>query len=130
MPLIGSDLAACLALIDELVRLTSPPAGEREVTEQGLALVAQALKASGAALFPGPGTGAAGPVVWGRADLGDLAPVAERAVHASDVVEEDSRGAKRVIVPLRGPTGPAGVIVLEEAREWGPDARLFAASAA
>ncbi len=126
---IKTDLAGCLALIDELVRMTAPPAGEREIAEQGLALLAQALKASGAALFLRPGAGIADHVVWGRADAENLRPVAERAMGASEIIEEHSPGAVRVAVPLPGATGPIGAIALAEAMEWGPNGRLFARSA-
>jgi signal transduction histidine kinase len=130
MPQTKTDLAGGLALMDELVRLTAPPASEREIAEQGLALTARTLKASGAVLFLRPGAGATDPVVWGRADPKDLAPAAERAMRTSDVVEENSRGAMRAAIPLPGATGPVGAIALAEAAAWGPVGRLFAASAA
>jgi signal transduction histidine kinase len=130
MPLIKTDLTDGLAFIDDLVRLTAPPASEREIAEQGLALTARALRASGAALYLRPEAGTTGPVVWGRADPNQLAPAAERAMGTSDIVEESLRGRAWAAIPLPGAAGPVGAIVLAEAAGWGQGGRLFAASAA
>ena len=130
MPPIKADLADYLALIDELVRLTAPPASEREIAEQGLALTARALGASGAVLFLRHGTGAPDTVTWGGATPGDLAPMAERAMSESAVMEESPHGAGRTAIPLLGTTGPVGAIALVDASGWGPVGRQFAAGAA
>jgi signal transduction histidine kinase len=130
MPQIRNDLAGCLALMDELVRLTAPPASEREIVEQGLALTARALKSTGAALFLRSGAGATDPIVWGRADSNDLSRAAERAMRTSDTVEENRPGETRVAVPIPGASGPLGAIAFAGAADWEPDGRLFAASAA
>lgn len=130
MPPIRADVADYLSLIDELVRLTAPPASEREIAEQGLALTARGLRASGAVLFLRHGAGVPSPVVWEGATPDDLAPMAERAMSASGIVEEGSRGAARTAIPLLGATGPVGAIVLVDAAGWGPDGRRFAAGAA
>src|ERR1700675_4737312 len=111
----SSHAPGCLAVIDELVRLTAPPAAEREIAEQGLALLAGTLRAARGALFLKAGARPFEPVLWGSAEANELLPMATRAMRASDIIEERSRGAANVAVPLLGTAGPIGAIVLMEA---------------
>ena len=59
-----------LAVLGELVRLTFPPAGRREIAEQGLALISRTIAAEAGVLLlrDSPSTSARAEAIWGEGD--------------------------------------------------------------
>jgi signal transduction histidine kinase len=135
MPRSGFDAAKGFSQIEELVRLTAPPAGEEEIRREGLALVAEALGAKGGLFLmqPRPEAPAAVVATWG------IAPACNPAEHWKEFVKT-RRGAPevgkerpspaRVSIPLPGDTGPVGILVLDRPAYWSGPAQIFAHSAA
>src|SRR5881397_1550111 len=116
-----------LGYVDELVRLTAPPAGKEEICREGLALVAGALGAKGGwFLMPdGPGAQAAAVATWGKAPARDEVASWKEIVHSNEGIREvkAARGVPaRVIVLLPGDTGATGALVLDRPSRWGAPA--------
>lgn len=131
MPRSRFDAAKGFRQIEELVRLTAPPAGEEEIRREGLALVAEALGAKGGLFLMRPRSEAPAVVVatWGTA------PACDPVAHWEEFVQtrKEGRGAgkaARVSIPLPGDTGPVGILVLDRPVRWSDPARVFAHSAA
>ncbi len=129
------DAAEGLGHIEELVRLTAPPAGEMEISQEGLALVAAALGARGGMLLmpTGPDTPAAAVASWGQSPVTDPVAHWKQIVNSKMGVREvkAARGSPaQVSILLPGDTGPVGALVLDRPARWGGPARDFARSAA
>lgn len=122
-----------LTALGDLVRLTFPPAGRREIAEQGLALAARTLGADAGLLLVREGPGAPPHVeaVWGEADLEALGRFAERALETGDPVQEASteEGRRAVALLLPGDVAALGVVALSRPASWGEEAKAFARSA-
>ena len=134
MPQRAFDPIGGLSVLGELVRLMAPPAGLREICDQGLALTVKALAPSRALLVlrAGPDGPASVAAEWGR-DCTSLLAAGEKAIAAGATAEEIDPGdglPRYVALVLPGDTGPAGAVVLEKPAAWDPAARIFARSAA
>jgi signal transduction histidine kinase len=135
MPRSRFDAAEGFGHIEELVRLTAPPAREVEISHEGLALVATALGARGGMfLMPaGPDTPAAAVALWGQPPDSDPAAHWKEIVNSRTGVSEvkaSAGSAAQVSILLPGDTGPLGALVLDRPARWGASARDFARSAA
>lgn len=129
------DAAEGLGLLDELVRLTAPPAGEEEICREGLALAASALGAAGGLLLlrPRPDGPVAVAASWGKASEADAAGSAEEIVNSAESVRELDVNAGtpgKAILLLPGDTGAIGALVLLRPSRWNGAARGFTRSAA
>lgn len=129
------DAAEGIGLIDELVRLTAPPASEEEICREGLALVGGALGAAGGLLLlrPGPDGPAAVAASWGKTPGQDAARTAEEVLRTGENLREldvKSGTPGKAILPLRGDTGAIGAVLLARPARWNGAARDFTRSAA
>jgi signal transduction histidine kinase len=138
----GTGLDDWLGRLEEIVRLTAPPAGAAEIAEQGLARIAAAIGADHGALvtreLPDGSAGAAAVLMGGPA--GDLIAAAEAALTATGALEDppgaahgtragDPQGTP-LVLPLRLEPGAAGALVLQARRPPSAAARSFARAAA
>jgi signal transduction histidine kinase len=135
MPRSRFDAVEGFGYIEELVRLTAPPAGQEEICREGLTLVAAALGAKGGWLLTpaGPDGQAVVASTWGKAPVLDAAASWKEIVNSKEGVREvkAARGSSsRVTVLLPGDTGATGALVLDHPARWGAEARDFARSAA
>ncbi|MCI0407018.1 MAG: GAF domain-containing protein, partial [Acidobacteria bacterium] len=134
MPPAAFDSSDGLVLLGEFACQTAPPAGEAEICDQGLHLALRALKAARGALFLENGS------------AGELRRVATRGRSAKEIPESLARAVMaapgdlkearrsgeifRVAMPLPGPEGAIGALLLEGPERWDDSARQFARSLA
>lgn len=135
MPRAKFSAAEGLAVLGDLVRLTFPPAGRREIAEQGLALTARSVGARAGVLLlrDTPGGHPHTEAVWGEGDPEAVEEFGRRSLGLGDpVCEEPGEDG----VPLRaslllpGDVGALGALVFDRPALWCDDARAFARSAA
>jgi signal transduction histidine kinase len=123
----GTDL--WLGRLEEIVRLTAPPAGAAEIAEQGLARIAAALGARLGTLVIRDVPGGPAVVV---ATLGEWPAEDSLAAAAAALAEGPPASARddRLVLPLRLDPGAAGALILRGAGPAGPEAQSFARTAA
>lgn len=131
---VGFDAAEGLRQIEELVRLTGPPAAEAEICAQGLRVAATTLGARGGILLltSHPGSEPRLAADWGPVRAADLAEAGRRAIDDShDIMDPgaDDDAPVHVALALPGDTGSAGALVLERPSVWDAAARAWARGA-
>ena len=134
MPPAAFDTSDGLVLLGEFACQTAPPAGEAEICDQGLHVALRALKAARGALFLE--NGCAGELrrvaVKGRSAKEIPESLARAAMAAPGDLKEARRSGEifRVAMPLPGPQGAIGALLLEGPERWDDSARQFARSLA
>ena len=134
MPLSAFDPADALMLLGEFTSQTVPPAGEVEICDQGLQVALRALKAARGALFLE--NGSAGELrrvaVRGRSAKEIPESLARAAMAAPEDLKEARRSGEifRVALPLPGPEGAIGALLLEGPERWDESAKQFSRSLA
>jgi signal transduction histidine kinase len=135
MPRSKFSAAKGVSSLEELVRLTAPPAGEEEIRREGLALMAGALGARGGLFLMPTGTNAPAAAVaaWGKPPACDPGATWREIMDGKEslrAVATPRGSSPRVIVPLPRDTGVDGALVLDRPAHWGGPARDFARLAA
>jgi signal transduction histidine kinase len=130
-----SETAGCLGRLEEILRLTAPPAGQDEICDQGLRAIASVLGARAGVVLtpPAHGAPAALSASWGRIPADGLVRVGLAALDDSGGADPGAAGtgseAPLVLpVPLEGRA--RGVMVFDVPDPCPPDALQFAHSAA
>ena len=135
MPKMKFRATAGLAVLGDLVRLTFPPAGRREIAEQGLALISRTISAEAGVLLlrDSPSAAARAEAVWGEGDHESLEQFGRRCLELGDPVcdEGHENGVPvRASLLLPGDVGALGALVFSRPALWDDDAQAFARSAA
>jgi signal transduction histidine kinase len=134
MPPSAFDPADGLLLLGEFACQAVPPAGEAEICDQGLHVALRALKAARGALFLE--NGSAGELrrvaIHGRSAKEIPESLARAAMAEPGKLKEARRSGEpfRVAMPLPGPKGAIGALLLEGPEKWDESARQFARSLA
>lgn len=118
-----------LGRLEEIVRLTAPPASTAEICEQGLARIGEAVGARRGVIvtWSEPGGPATREAVLGDAPDADLVAAAQAALAGTDA---ESKAGGPYVLPLRRDPGAAMVLVLEGPGPATPAAQAFARAAA
>ena len=127
--------------LEEMIRLTAPPASAAEIREHGLARIAEAIGARRGAIVTRarPEGVAIAEAVLGDGPAADLVAAAEAAFAGSGLAPDagapaggprEGAGTGPIVLPLQLDPGLAGAVVLAGAGPAGPEARAFLSAAA
>jgi len=114
-----------LGRLEEIIRLTAPPAGTAEIGEQGLARIAAAIGARRGLLVT-PATAGAPPVVVSAVGGG----ATDDLLAAATTGPADRAAGALLVLPLRLESGTEGALVFDPASPPSPAALSFARVAA
>ena len=123
-----------LGRLEEIVRLTAPPASATEICEQGLARMADAVGAGSGAIVIRAGNGGPASAVafLGDRPSADHVAAAEAVLPGAGASQDESSPLSEDpwVLPLRLEPGAAGVLVLEGPGRATAAARSFVTAAA
>jgi len=124
--------AEALERLGELIRVTAPPAGAGEIAEQGVRLCAHAAASTAALLLLEDRADVSATVAARHGDDpgAALEGLGRRAMEQGTALDEPGSRGARLALPLPGPGGALGALVLERAAAWDPLSRSFARAAA
>jgi signal transduction histidine kinase len=131
----ASETAGWLGRLEEILRLTAPPAGQDEICDQGLRAIASVLGARAGVVLTPPVLGARASLAasWGRIPADGLVRAGLAALDDSGGAEPGAMGAGAeppLVLPVALEGRDRGVMVFDVPDPCLPEALQFAHSAA